>query len=406
MRFKALRGFRDFSPEDMAFRRWTEAAWHRASRSSGFEEFDGPILEPLDLFTTKSGEEIVSQLYVFSDKSDTQVALRPEMTPTLARMVGTRVRGMAKPIKWYCIQQSFRYERPQRGRGREFFCWNVDVLGADEPAADAEVMAVALDALRILGLGQEDVVLRLNDRRFLGRMLASIEVTEAEMGGVLGWIDKLEREPTARDRLEERLGRKRAGELLRWCDEMPLEQAEELAPVLDACRDYGIDAYLEPDFKIVRGLAYYTGPVWEVFDRGRKLRAVAGGGRYDGLVAALGGPDLSAVGFGMGDVVLADLLRDRGLGPGPSPRAEAYVVPIGAEMLGPARRVVRLLRERGVATDSPYGPAKVAKALRAASLAGARRAILVGPDEWAEESVRVKDLDSGEEQKIRLADLS
>ncbi len=405
MGFKALTGFRDFYPENMAVRRAIELAWHQASRRAGFQEFDGPVLEPLELFTLKSGAEIEAQLYAFSDKGDRRVALRPEMTPTLARMVGARASALPKPIKWYCVPQFFRYERPQRGRGREFFQWNIDVIGASEAAADAEAMAVALDALRILGLGEQDVVLRVNDRRFLRRMLESIDVAEGQEAEVLGWIDKLERDSAAPKRLEELLGEKRSGELLGWCERMPLDRAHELESVLDACRDYGIEAYVEPDFKIVRGLAYYTGLVWEIFDREGRLRSVAGGGRYDGLIAELGGPDLPALGFGMGDVVLRELLALKGLEPEAPARVEAYVVAIGPEMLRPAREVLLRLRERGVAADAPYGTPRLGKALKAADASGARRAILVGPEEWAQGAVRVKDLASGQEQMVRLEDL-
>ena len=405
MGFKALTGFRDFYPEKMAVRRAIELAWHQASRRAGFQEFDGPVLESLELFTAKSGEEIEGQLYAFSDKGDRRVALRPEMTPTLARMVAARANSLPKPIKWYCVPQFFRYERPQRGRGREFFQWNIDVIGASEAAADAEAMAVALDALRILGLGERDVVLRVSDRRFLRRMLRSIDVEEVQESEVLGWIDKLERDATAAKRLEEILGQKRAGQISAWCERMPLDQAPELEEVLGACRDYGIEAFVEPDFKIVRGLAYYTGPVWEIFDRAGELRAVAGGGRYDGLIAELGGPDLPALGFGMGDVVLRELLQRKGLEPEPAARVEVFVVPVGPEMLKPAREVLLRLRERGVSADAPYGSPKLSKALKAADLSGARRAVLVGPDEWAQGAVRVKDLASGDERSVRLEDL-
>jgi len=348
----------------------------------------------------------VGQLYHFQDKGGRAVALRPEMTPTLARMVAAHAGGLAKPIKWYCVQQFFRYERPQRGRGREFFQWNVDTIGSSEPAADAEVMAVAVDALRHLGLGPEQVVVRVNDRRFLERKLGSIGVEANVLAEVLGCIDKLERDPRVAARLEELLGREAAQQILSLCERMPLDQAEELAPLFEAAADFGLEPYLEPDFRIVRGLAYYTGPVWEVFDRAHKLRALAGGGRYDGLIQALGGPALPALGFGMGDAVLGELLRDQGLAPPSQSRVEMFVIPIGVEMLGAARRVVCRVRAQGMSADGPLGPLKLGKALRAADLAGARQAVLVGPEEWGEGCVRVKDLSSGDERTVRLEDLS
>jgi histidyl-tRNA synthetase len=392
----------------MALRRHLEAAWHDASRGAGFEEWDGPVLEALDLFTAKSGAEIAAQLYTFEDKGGRAVALRPEMTPTLARMAGARAGGLPKPIKWYCVPQFFRYEKPQRGRGREFFQWNVDVIGASEPAADAEVIAVALDGLRRLGLDAGDVVLRLNDRRFLRRALGELEVSEAQEPEVLAAIDKLERDPAAAKRLEQLLGPVRCARLLRACERFPLEDAVELGPVLEACRDFGLEGFLEPDFRVVRGLAYYTGPVWEIFDRDRALRSIAGGGRYDRLIASLGGPELPALGFGMGDMVLAELLQEKRLLPARVPRVDAYVIPIGEAMCGPARRVLRLLRERGSRAEAPYAAvtgARLGKALRAADQAGARRAVLVGPEEWAQGSVRVKQLASREERLVRLDEL-
>ncbi|MCP4007765.1 MAG: histidine--tRNA ligase [bacterium] len=405
MRFKALSGFRDFFPDDLAVRRWIESAWHRSARSAGFQEIDGPVLESLELFTAKSGDEIAGQLYTFEDKGGRPVALRPEMTPTLARMVAARAGGLPKPIKWYCAPDFFRYEKPQRGRSRAFQQWNIDVVGSSEPAADAEVISVAVDALRILGLQDDDFGVRINDRRFLSRMLGSLEIGPDEEADVLAIIDKLERDPKAEGRLQDKLGESRARELLRWCESFPLDRAEELLPVLEACRDFGIGDCMQPDFRIVRGLAYYTGPVWEIFDRNRSLRAVAGGGRYDGLIKSLGGPDLPALGFGMGDVVLTELLREKGLIPETPPRLDVYVIPIGVDMLGPARQVVRQLRARGIASESPYVARNPGKVLRQADATGARRAVLVGPDEWADGKVVVKDLSSGDEQRLRVDEI-
>jgi histidyl-tRNA synthetase len=405
MRFKPLTGFRDFLPADMAVRRWIESAWHRASRAAGFEEWDGPVLESLELFKAKSGDEIEAQLYAFADRGDREVALRPEMTPTLARLVGARAGGLPKPIKWYCVPQFYRYERPQRGRGREFVQWNIDVVGSAEAAADAEPMAVAVRALELLGLDQGALTLRVNDRRVVRRLLRELEIEEADEPEVLACMDKLERDRNAGERLRERVGAARASEITSWCKDYPLDRAAELEPVLEACEDFGLAGYVQPDMHIVRGLAYYTGPVWELFDIGRSLRSLAGGGRYDELIATLGGPDLPAVGFGMGDMVLTELVRERGLVPATPSRVDVWVVAVGAEMERPAREVIAHLRRRDVAADGGYTSARVAKGLRSADQAGARRAVIVGPDEWAEGRVKVKDLASGEEQVVRLDDL-
>jgi histidyl-tRNA synthetase len=405
MRFQALPGFRDFFPEDLAVRRWIESAWHRASRNAGFEEIDGPVLESLELFTAKSGPEIANQLYAFTDKGERAVALRPEMTPTLARMVAARGAGLPKPIKWYCVPEFYRYEKMQRGRLRAFFQWNVDVIGSDEPASDAEAIAVALDSLRILGLSKDDVVVRLNDRRFVARVLGELGVGEGDAGEILGLVDKLERDRGAEQRLDDKLGAKRADTLRALCRDFPLARAPELGAVIEAARELGVTCDLQPDFHIVRGLAYYTGPVWEIFACGVELRAVAGGGRYDGLIAALGGPKLSALGFGMGDVVLGELLAERKLVPKTPPRIEVAVIAVTPELAGAARRIVAQLRAKGVAAETPYGAPKLAKALKAADAAGAARAVIVGPDEWQDGMVLERDLKSGAERKVGFEDL-
>ena len=405
MRFQTLPGFRDFFPEDLAVRRWIESAWHRASRAAGFAEIDGPVLEGLELFTAKSGPEIAGQLFAFTDKGGREVALRPEMTPTLARMIGARGAGLPKPIKWYSVPEFYRYEKMQRGRLRAFYQWNVDVIGSDEPAADAEAIAVALDALRLLGLAAEDVVVRINDRRFVARALDGLGVAPDDQAEVLAIVDKLDRDRVADARLEAKLGAQGAAEVRSLCAQYPLARAEELGAVLDACREYGVTTPLQPDFRIVRGLAYYTGPVWEIFDRGRELRAVAGGGRYDALIQSLGGPKLSALGFGMGDVVIGELLAEKKLVPPNAPRVEIAVLAVSSELAGVARQIVAKLRARGIAAETPYGVPKLGKALRAADEAGAFRALIVGPEEWRDRTVLERDLKTGAERKVAFDEL-
>jgi len=403
---QALTGFRDFYPDQMSVRRQIESAWHGAACAAGFREVDGPTLESLELFTQKSGDEIVGQLYAFEDKGNRPVALRPEMTPTLARMIAARAGGLPKPIKWYSVQRFFRYERPQRGRMREFFQWNVDVIGAAEPAADIDAIAVAIDGLRRLGLDAGDLVVRINDRRFVHDLLSRIDVSPDQETEVLGCIDKLERDPKAFERLTLMLGADRAREIAGWCETLPLDRAPTLGELLEIAEEYGLSGYLQPDFRIVRGLAYYTGPVWEVFARGKALRSVAGGGRYDKLIATLGGPDLPALGFGMGDAVLGELLGERGLLPEGKATLDAYVIPIAPEMLAPARDVARRLREAGARVDLPYGAMKPRRGLKDADRAGARYAVLIGPDEWAEHSVRLRNLAAGDERLVSVDELA
>jgi len=402
--FRALPGFRDFLPGEMAVRRHIEQAWHAAARAAGFQEVDGPPLESLELFAAKSGPAIAEELYAFTDKGGREVALRAELTPTVGRLVAAHAQSLKKPVKWYAVPQLFRYQRQQRGRLREHIQFNVDVIGAAEVGADAEICAVALDALRRLGLTGEHVYVRANHRVAVDEKLAELDCTDAER--VLRLID---RDALTEENASGALDASAVRALQDWLDEPGDGDAfgddPFLGDFLAACEDFGIRGCVAVDRRIVRGLAYYTGLVFEIFDRGHELRAVAGGGRYDTLVEKLGGPPLPALGFGMGDVVLAELLAGLGLLPDAPPRLDDYVVPIGAEMVGPARQVVRRLRDAGRSAEAPYGPVKVGKAFKAAEQAGAMRVFLVGPDEWADGAVKVKELAGGGESVAYVADL-
>ncbi len=397
MAFQALPGFRDFYPEEMAVRRHVENAWHAAAKAAGFEEVDGPPLESIELLKAKSGEAIVGELYAFTDKGGREIALRAELTPTVARMIAARAAALKKPVKWYAVPQLFRYQRQQRGRLREHIQWNVDLFGASEVGADAELLWVAIDALRRLGLGPEEVCVRASHKTLAERKLRDLGCSDLEAG--LRLIDKDLLDP---EKAKGVLDAKALAELKRWLDD---PSGEDLADVHAALDDFGIAPYLVVDKRIVRGLAYYTGLVWEIFDRKKSLRAVAGGGRYDTLIERLGGPAMPALGFGMGDVVLAELLKDLGKLPPTPPRIDILVVPIGDEMLAPARQVVRKLRLAGERAEAPFSSMKVAKAFQAAEASGARRVVLVGPDEWREGKVKVKDLASREEAVRDVAQL-
>ncbi|MGH9461366.1 MAG: histidine--tRNA ligase [Vicinamibacteria bacterium] len=419
---KPLQGFRDFFPEDLAIRNYIFDIWRRTARSYGFSEFDGPPLEELTLYTRKSGEEIVGQLYHFVDKGDREVALRPEMTPTLARMMAARASQLPKPIKWFSIPQVFRYERKQRGRLREHFQLNMDIIGATEVEADAELLSAALDVQRALGLSEKDVVERVNDRRLVAGVLHRLEVPNEKIPAVYAAIDKFRKVPelTFRDLLSdagvppahieelEGLCSKEIS-LFDWFRSGPKTTLPESMPALEALEKYlelfrevGLGGFVEVDFSVVRGLAYYTGIVFELYDRRGELRAICGGGRYDTLIASLGGPDLPALGFGMGDVVLTELLKDRGLLPELKPRVTVVVIPVGKELSGAARTVARLFRKAGIPVESPYSPAGVGKDLKAADQAGAHFAVIVGPDEWVAKEVKLKDLRSGKEERLSV----
>ncbi len=399
MKWQALRGFRDFYPEEMALRRYIEGVWHDTARRAGFQEMDGPPLEPLELYKVKSGDAIVAELYAFCDKGGRDVALRPEMTPTLARMAGEKAAALPRPIKWYAVPQLFRYERQQRGRLREHIQWNVDIMGAREPAADAEIVWVAVEALRRLGLTEQDFVVRVNHRALVEQKLSDLGFDGDDVPTLLGAIDKhrLDDEDIAEGDLAFLAHKKdEIAQLRGWLDE-PAAPEGELGEFFAACEDLGCVSFAQLDRRIVRGLAYYSGIVFEIWDRKGKLRAIAGGGRYDSLIEKLGGPDLPALGFGMGDVVLSELLKDRDLLPDTPPRLDAYVVPIGDEAVAHARRLVRSLRDAGLKAEAPYRSMKVGKALKTADAAGARRAFLLGKEEIEQGKVKVKDLATGDE---------
>lgn len=420
--FSRLPGFRDFPPEDLALRGHVFDAWRRVARGYGFAEYDGPPLEPLGLYVEKSGEEIVEQLYTFSDKGGREVALRPEMTPTLARMLAERSRGMPKPVRWFSIPQLFRYERSQRGRLREHFQLNVDIVGEAGVAADAEVLAVAIDAVRTLGLGDGDFVARVNDRRLVSAVLTAAGVPDGGHAGCLAVIDKAGRAGPERTRAGfEALGlsaatvdtlaelvadgsREHLGDLFRRATPVveALRSLDEHRSILEAM---GLGDYLQFDFTVVRGLAYYTGIVFELFDRAGELRAICGGGRYDRLLELVGGEPLPAVGFGMGDVVLGELLRDRGLVPDAVRSCDYYVIWVSPDQRATGLKIGNRLRAAGHSVMYSLRPQGVGKQLKAAGRAGAGRALIIGPDEVAASVATVRDLATGHQETVSLRSL-
>ncbi len=420
--FRRLPGFRDFAPEDFAARAHVFEVWRRVSRCYGFTEYDGPPLEPLDLYVEKSGREIVGQLYSFKDKGERDVSLRPEMTPSLARILAERSRSVPKPIRWFSVPQLFRYERQQRGRLREHFQWNVDIVGEEGAAADAEILAVALDGLRGLGFTDADVRARVSDRRLLTALLRALGVGEARTLEAFTVIDKLELEgpERSRERLANEAGMSPEGaaELLsllagglgdvsaRFPADADVTGAEaRLREYLATLEAMGLGAYVELDLKIVRGLAYYTGIVFEIFDRKRELRAICGGGRYDRLFELMGGSPLPAVGFGMGDVVLTELLRERALLPDATRSVDYYVVPVSAEQRPRALELAHALRARGRSVMYSLRQQSVGKQFKVAAAQGARAVIVLGPAELERGVAVVRDMTSGEECDVGLEEL-
>lgn len=403
----SLPGFRDFYPEALAVRRHIFGKWRDAARRYGFREYDGPPLEPLELYTQKSGDEIVGQLFNFIDKGERAVALRPEMTPTLARMVGAHHRDYKKPIKWFAIPQLFRYEKQQRGRLREHFQFNADIIGESDVSADAELIALAIDTLRGFGLTENDFVVRVSDRRAWQRYLSAAGIPEDKQDAAFQAIDKLEREPLEKTReklASVGLSAQKADEVLEIAEGKSVADAPELQEA--HARLGALARYCKVDFGIVRGLAYYTGIVWEIHDCKGELRAIAGGGRYDNLIKQVSGVELPALGFGMGDVVLGELLKDRGLLPRNDGDLDCYVVVADEALRGEAVKLIHQLRDAGIAVDYAFTPAKVGKQFQAASAAGARYALVVGPEEWRTGEVKLKNLANGTEERARILEIA
>ena len=401
---QSLPGFRDFLPADCALRNYIFAQWREVARRYGFVEYDGPLLEDLELFKKKSGEEITKQLYDFTDKGGRAVALRPEMTPTLARMVAAAHRDFRKPMKWFCLPQMFRYERPQRGRLREHYQFNADIIGEASPEADTELIALCIDALRAFGFTAEDVVVRISDREFWIDFLRSHSVPEERWPQVLETIDKSEREP--REKSAERLG-ELAAPVFEIFDRGG--QSEKLDNIISGLQQRGLGDYAAVDLRIVRGLAYYTGVVFEAFDRGGKLRAIAGGGRYDNLVSHLsdGATSLPALGFAMGDVVLGELIKENATARAQmvasvarEQQPDVYVVIAKEERRADALTTVQALRDAGYRVDYPITAAKVGKQFQNAEQLGARVALLFG-DEWPE--VKLKNMSTGTQELVAAA---
>jgi histidyl-tRNA synthetase len=392
----ALPGFRDFYPEQLATRNYLFSVWRDVARRYGFVEYDGPPLEPLDLYTKKSGDEIVGQLYTFTDKGDREVALRPEMTPTLARMVAARANAMRKPIRWFSIPQLFRYERQQKGRLREHFQLNVDIVGEASVAA------------------------RVSDRGLLSAALSSVGVKKSELPAVFAAIDKLGRE--ARDVTVGKIEKAVSSADARRGIEPLLQSSKDLDALarefadspdvveeVNSMREYmayldalGVGDWVDFDLSIVRGLAYYTGKVFELFDAKGEFRAICGGGRYDDLLSTIGGVDLPALGFGMGDVVLTELLRARDLLPNPELATEYWVASDDESMLPDVMTVAGRLRAKARSVEYALKSQTLARQLKTASSAGVRNVVLLRRPDYQNGNITVKTLADGSERNVAL----
>ncbi len=418
--FQSLPGFREFYPEALARRNHIFRCWRQSARAFGFIEYDAPVLEPLELYKAKSGEEIEQQLFSFPDKGGREVALRPELTPTVCRMVGAKASALKRPVKWFNLGEFFRYERAQKGRQRSFFQLNADIFGEAGPEAEIELIALLIQCFTAFGLGAQDFKVRLSDRDLWFYYLRALGLEAARIGALLAAIDKYDKIGDAAFKgytdqhgaLDSALKQR----VLAFLQIKSLEQlAATLQPLggadlerrlgewrrlLGGLAAMGLAPFVEVDLGVVRGLAYYTGFVFEAFDRKGDLRALAGGGRYNDLVKKLGGPDLPAVGFAIGDVTTGILLEERGLMPTWVDAPEVFVAYDGEAGRSAAFPVIHALRSAGTRVEYSLKELAFGKQLKAALESGARVALLYGGDELARGVVKVRDLTARTEQEI------
>ncbi len=416
---KGVRGTRDFYPEDMRLRNWLFDNFAYASLLHGFEEYDSPILEHEELYTRKQGEDIVKQLYNFEDKGSRKVSLRPEMTPSLARMVMSRAGVLPMPIKWFSIPQCWRYERTQKGRGREHYQWNVDVWGTNEISADAELFSVLVTFFESVGLTENEIVIRVSSRKVLEEVLGSLGIEGDSFAQTCVIVDKMDKlsSEVINEQLSD-LGHSKevistiqstlginSLETLKNTLEKDSEALNELQTLFEAIESYGISDWVEFDGSIVRGLAYYTGCVFEVNDREGKFRAICGGGRYDKLLSTLGGKDLPATGFGFGDMVIMEVLAEKDLLPELLSGVEDVVIPLSPDLRNVAVKVASALRSSDRLVDLVLDDKKMKWAFKHAERIGATRIVLVGKEEWSRQKVKIKDLETGDETELSIEDL-
>ncbi len=425
MNFQAPKGTRDFYPEDMAVRNWIMDAWRRVSLRNGFAEYDGPIFELLDLYRAKSGEGIVSELFHFEDRGGRELAIRPEMTPTLARMVGSRANSLSRPIKWFSMPRLCRAERPQRGRLREFFQWNIDVLGLDDSVADAECIFVAVDFFREVGLTPADMVMKINSRSLLASLLAAHGFEADRHTDIYATLDKRDKLPgdvfaesvqkitrSAEEQatlmsIAAAAGKAGLSDLatLATGNETAEREVARLQELFSLLSEMGIGEYCAFDMGVVRGLAYYTGVVFEAFGKGQMQRAICGGGRYDQLCEVLGGPAMTGVGFGTSDVVIEVVLRELGKLPtvlAEPPGSDVFLIDAAPEFFPTVLALAARLRQAGRRAEFNYKRQSIGKQFKAASASRAARAVIVGQEYAERRAVVVKDLATGQQNEMSV----
>jgi histidyl-tRNA synthetase len=417
MKVPPVKGTRDFYPAQMAVRNFIVDGWKTVSVRNGFEEYDGPIFEYLKMFQIKSGEEIAEQLFSLTDRGGRDLAIRPEITPSLARMVNQQINSLPKPIKWFSVPRLCRAERPQKGRFREFFQWNVDIIGIEDCLADAEVIFTTVDYLQGLGLTDQDIKVKISSRKLLAAVLKNIGIAEDKLDPLYALLDKYSKLPA--DTFEKLLAEQvsDAGMVEKIIEFMKVPTLsdidtnnddvkaakDELANLLDLLRDMGVGQYCDFDPSIVRGLAYYTGVVFEVHDVVGELRAIAGGGRYDSLLKQFGGPEITGTGMGMGDCVLEILLREKGLLEKnlPKNKLDYFVAYADAAYRNDAVKLAMKLRQGGYAVNFSYKAGKLGKQLKQASESGAAKCIIIG-EEFDKGQLAIKDMQTGQQKLIEI----
>ena len=416
------KGTRDFPPEEMRVRNWLFGHFRDVARSFGFDEFDAPVLETEELYVRKAGEEITTQLYNFEDKGNRRVALRPELTPSFARLIMQQGKSLALPAKWFAVGQCWRYERMTRGRRREHYQWNMDIVGVEGVEAEAELLAAITDFFTRLGITAADVGIKVSSRKVLQAVLERFDVPEESFAPVCVVVDKIEKLP--REKIVEELAELNVDQAAidGILDAMAMRSIDQLEQLLGAdspavadlkllfshAEAYGYHDWLVFDASVVRGLSYYTGVVFEGFDRAGELRAICGGGRYDKLLGALGGEDRPMVGFGFGDAVIMELVKDKGLLPESlkSGNVDDLVYPMNAALRPAAMGIAARLRASGRSVDLVIEDGKKPKwAFKHAERCGASREVLLGEKEWEQGVVRVKDLATREEVDVKPEDL-
>ena len=413
-----VKGTRDFFPEEMRLRNWLFEIWRSASVQAGFEEYDTCVLEHEDLYIRKAGDEISKQLFSFEDKSGRRLSLRPEMTPSLARLILQHNKSLSFPIKWFSMPQCFRYERMTKGRRREHFQWNADIIGQPHILAEAEILMLLISACESMGLTKKEFKVFINDRRILNAILTQINVPEdlhSTVMVILDKRDKISSEALVAMLEDTGMSAKQVGQLNEYLSNTDLKDLEEnlsdttgveqLHSLMDMMDTAGCSDYLKFDISIVRGLSYYTGAVFEVNSPEKKHRAICGGGRYDSLLSAFGGETVPAVGFGFGDVVVLDVLKELGRFPELPRKLDYTIIPFASEQVGIALKIAAELRMRGSVVDCNFSMKKMKKTMRQANESGAAKAILLFPEELAEDKVVIRDMILHEQKPVKIADL-